>query len=70
MTIGRGSVIGAGSVVTKDIPRYSIAFGTPAVVKKRRFSEETISLLEEASWWKWSIDEIKRRKDFFVCERN
>jgi len=70
VTIGRGSVIGAGSVVTKNIPRYSIAFGTPAVVKKRRFSEETISFLEEASWWKWSIDEIKLRKDFFVCERN
>jgi acetyltransferase-like isoleucine patch superfamily enzyme len=35
--IGRGSVIGAGSVVTGDIPPFSIAVGAPAkVVKKRR----------------------------------
>jgi acetyltransferase-like isoleucine patch superfamily enzyme len=30
--IGRGSVIGAGAVVTKDIPPYSIAVGVPAKV--------------------------------------
>jgi len=35
--IGKGSVVGAGAVVTKDIPKYSIALGVPAkVVKKRR----------------------------------
>lgn len=32
VTIGRGSVIGAGAVVTKDIPSYSIAVGVPAKV--------------------------------------
>lgn len=30
VTIGRGSVIGAGAVVTKDIPPYSVAVGVPA----------------------------------------
>lgn len=34
--IGKGSVIGAGSVVTKDIPPYSIAVGIPAKVMKSR----------------------------------
>lgn len=34
--IGRGAVIGAGSVVTRDIDAYSIAFGVPAAVVGRR----------------------------------
>lgn len=34
--IGKGSVIGAGSVVTKDIPEYSIAVGNPTKVVKSR----------------------------------
>ncbi len=36
VTIGRGSVIAAGSVVTKDIPPYSVAAGVPAKVIKQR----------------------------------
>jgi galactoside O-acetyltransferase len=35
--VGRGSVIGAGSVVTTDIPEYSVAVGNPArVIRKRK----------------------------------
>lgn len=32
--IGTGSIIGAGSIVTKDIPSYSIAVGNPAKIIK------------------------------------
>jgi acetyltransferase-like isoleucine patch superfamily enzyme len=43
--IGRGSVIGAGAVVTKDIPPLSIAVGVPAkVVRQRDRSKEPIML--------------------------
>lgn len=34
--IGKGSVIGAGAVVTKDIPAFSVAGGVPAKVIKKR----------------------------------
>lgn len=36
VTIGRGSIIGAGAIVTKDVPPYSIAAGNPARVVKTR----------------------------------
>lgn len=39
-SVGKGSVIGSNSVVTKDIPDFSIAVGTPAKVIKQ-FDSET-----------------------------
>ncbi len=42
VTIGRGSVVGAGAVVTKNIPPFSIAVGVPARVIKRRQDKEFI----------------------------
>ncbi|WP_416670509.1 acyltransferase [Egbenema bharatensis] len=38
VTIGKGSVVGAGAVVTRDIPPYSVAVGVPAKVISRRTS--------------------------------
>ena len=58
--IGDGAIIGANSVVSKDIPAYSISAGNPCVVKKYRFDNEMINLLEKLKWWDKSIDEIKR----------
>lgn len=63
--IGRGSIIGAGSVVTKDIEPYSIALGNPAKVIKKRFNESTIRKLEESKWWLWDLEKIKQNKVFF-----
>jgi acetyltransferase-like isoleucine patch superfamily enzyme len=44
VTIGRGSVIGAGAVVTKDIPPFSVAVGVPAKVVKSRKKNEVVNL--------------------------
>ena len=40
--IGRGSIIGAGAVVTKDIPSMAIVVGVPAKVLKYRGAQSTI----------------------------
>lgn len=42
VTIGRGSVISAGAVVTKSCPPYSIIVGVPAKVLKFRFTVDEI----------------------------
>lgn len=65
VTIGMGSVIGAGSIVTKDIPRYSIAVGNPAKVIKNRFNNQVIVILKESKWWEKDIEELENMKEIF-----
>lgn len=48
VTIGRGSVVAAGAVVTKSCPPYSIIGGVPAKILKNRFTPEQIVRHEEA----------------------
>jgi acetyltransferase-like isoleucine patch superfamily enzyme len=47
VTIGRGSVVAAGSVVASDVDRYSIVAGVPAKEVAKRFSLDDIQRHEE-----------------------
>ena len=58
--IGRGSIIGANSFVSKDIPRYSVVAGSPAVEIKKRFNNEVISYIESTGWW--NLNELDKLK--------
>jgi virginiamycin A acetyltransferase len=63
--IGDGSIIAANCVVSSDVPPYSIVGGVPAKVIKRRFDDELEEKLLSLRWWDWSIDKIKKNRDFF-----
>lgn len=56
--IGNGAVIGANSVVTKNIPDYAIAVGSPAKIIKYRFENDNIVALLASEWWNLSIEEL------------
>lgn len=57
--IGRGAVIGAGSVVTKNVERYSIVAGNPAQKLRDRFSPELVEAVEASRWWEMDIVEMR-----------
>lgn len=59
--IGHGSIIASKSVVTKDVPPYSIVAGNPAKVVGMRFDQRTIDRLLAVAWWDWSIEKITRQ---------
>jgi hypothetical protein len=51
--IGTGAVVGAGSVVTKDVAPYTIVVGNPARVIRARFPAEIVARLQALAWWDW-----------------
>lgn len=60
VTIGDGAIIGARSIVTKDVPPYTIVGGMPAKPIRKRFSEQTVLSLLEIAWWDWPKEKIAR----------
>lgn len=67
--IGHGAVIGAGAMVTKDVPAYAIVAGNPAKFIRYRFDQETINKLLEIAWWDWPEAEILQVMDK-LCSDN
>ncbi len=56
--IGDGAVIGANSLVTKDVEPYSIVGGNPAKLIRYRFKKEIIDALLNMEWWNQELEEI------------
>ena len=48
ITIHDGAVVAAGSIVTKDVPHYSVVGGNPAKIIKKRFDDHIIRNLSSS----------------------
>lgn len=67
LSIGDGAIIGANSIVTTDIPSFTVYAGTPARFIRKRFTDRQIEQLLDLKWWDksddWIRDNIERFKD-------
>ncbi len=60
VNIADGAVIGARSVVTKNVGPYEIWAGNPANLIKKRFGDQDITKLLQIKWWDWDLETLKR----------
>jgi acetyltransferase-like isoleucine patch superfamily enzyme len=65
ITVGNGAILAAGSVVTKDVPPYTIVAGVPAKPVRNRFSDSVIAELQQLQWWDMTPEELQKVKPLF-----
>lgn len=58
--VGNGAVISSRSVVTKDVPAYTVVGGNPARLIKHRYTLDQVAKLEKMAWWNWPVAKISK----------
>ena len=66
--LGEGSVIAAGSIVTKDVPPYAVVGGNPAKIIKYRFSPAIIERLLKLKIYDLPEEQIDCLTDFLCAD--
>jgi virginiamycin A acetyltransferase len=66
--IGNGAIVGAGAIVTKNVPPFAIVAGSPAKLIRYRFGEEQIEQIDRSEWWMKSPSQLKELKEIFTAE--
>jgi acetyltransferase-like isoleucine patch superfamily enzyme len=65
ITIGDGAIIGACSLVTKDVKPYEIVGGNPIRHIRYRYTEDQITKLLQIKWWNWPESKIRQLHHLF-----
>jgi acetyltransferase-like isoleucine patch superfamily enzyme len=56
--VGVGAVIGAGTIVTRDVDDFDIVVGNPGRVLRKRFDPETRARILASRWWERPVEEL------------
>jgi len=67
-SIGLGSVVGAGAVVTRDVPRFAIVAGNPARIVGTRFNPDVQEVLLESRWWEHPVERLVPKLELFLAD--
>jgi virginiamycin A acetyltransferase len=57
--VGDGAIVAARSLVADDVPPFTVVGGVPARVIKKRFSDDTVVLLQKLKWWDWDAKKVR-----------
>ncbi len=61
--IGVGAVVGAGAIVTRDVPDFAVVTGIPAQIRRYRFNEQVRKRILESRWWELDLLDLRRWRE-------